>query len=334
MADRVDPWLTVIIVNYNGERFLQGALDSLAAQTEQTFDVILVDNASTDGSLETLKTDHLPRFKLIASEQNLGFAGGNNLAAEQATTPWIALLNPDAAALSDWVAALRAATETHPDVSVFAGATLRMDQPNIIDGAGDAYFGLGLPWRGGFGRPASELPEAGTCFSPCGAAALYRRDVFLSVGGFEERYFCFCEDVDLSFRLRLQGHGCVFWPTAKAYHYGGGSTGKASDFAVRHGTRNRIWTFFRNMPPIALIVLSPFHVLMTLALVFRALFKGELKPTLRGLQEGVFGGQLFAGRRGIQKSRTLSSWQILKTMSWNPVRMLTRKPDVRPFDTH
>ncbi|MEM8636104.1 MAG: glycosyltransferase family 2 protein [Pseudomonadota bacterium] len=331
MSDNPPPWLTVIIVNYNGKRFLQGALDSLSKQTDQEFQVILADNASSDGSLDGLRTDHLPAFELLASDENLGFAGGNNLAAKHATTPWIALLNPDAAAFTNWVAELRHATEVFPNVNVFAGATLNMDRPDIMDGAGDAYFGFGLPWRGGYGRTASEMPSVGTCFSPCGAAALYKREVFLGAGGFPEAFFCFCEDVDLAFQLRLQGETCVFWPDAKAYHVGGGTTGPASSFAVYHGARNRAWTFFRNMPPVALAVLLPFHFLLTAALILRAGARKELRPTLRGLRDAFFTGQLFAGRKGIQARRTVSSWQIMQAFSWSPLRVLGKKPDVRPL---
>ncbi|MEM9669263.1 MAG: glycosyltransferase family 2 protein [Pseudomonadota bacterium] len=326
------PWLTVIIVNYNGGQFLQRALDSLANQTDQDFTLILVDNASTDGSLDNLKTDHLPEFQLISCKENLGFAAANNLAARSATTEWIALLNPDAEAFEDWVAAFRSATTAHPSVSMFAGATLSMETPERIDGAGDAYFGFGLPWRGGFGHSASDMPDAGTCFSPCGAAALYRRDVFLKEGGFDERFFCYCEDVDLAFRLRLRGETCIFWPDAKALHFGGGTSGKASDFAVYHGARNRIWTYFWNMPPLALIGLLPFHLLLNFSLVLRGAIKGELKPTLRGLRDGIWGGHLWSARHTRQARRSVSSWHVLKAMSWNPWIILTRGTDVRPFD--
>jgi len=328
VTDKAASWLTVIIVNYNGKRFLQGALDSLAKQTSRDFDIILVDNASTDGSLDDLNTEHLPSFRLIASPDNLGFAAANNLAAREAKTKWMALLNPDAEAREGWVAAWNRAIQSHPDVSMFAGATLSMADPGIIDGAGDAYFGLGLPWRGGHAQPRSQMPANGTCFSPCGAAALYRRDVFLDAGGFEERFFCYCEDVDLAFRLRLRGQTCIFWPDAEALHYGTG-TSAGSDFAAYHGARNRIWTFCRNMPPIALILLSPLHIVLNVALLLRAALRKELKPTWRGIADAFAGP--FNGRRDAQMGRVLSSLQVLSAMSWNPLRMLARKSDVRPL---
>ena len=326
------PWASVIIVNFNAGKFLQKALDAVAAQTDQDFEIILVDNASTDGSFEGLQLDGFDSLELMALEENTGFARGNNLAAAQAQGEWLILLNPDTEAAPDWLAQFREASEAHPDVSMFAGATLDMAHTDKMDGAGDCYMVAGLPWRGGYQRPRAELPDAGTCFSPCGASAMFRRDVFLGTGGFDERYFCYCEDVDLGFRLRLEGHKCVFWPDAKALHFGSASSGVASAFAIRHGTRNRFWTFVKDMPPLALLFLLPAHLLLTLVLILRAIPQGRVRPTLAGLREGLAGlGTILRSRKTVQARRTLSSLDILKAMTWNPIIAFTRRPDVRPF---
>ena len=332
MSQQPPPWVSIIIVNYNGGAFLQPAIDAVAAQADQDFELILVDNASTDGSLENLRTEHIPNFKLMALEENTGFARGNNLAAAAANSKWIALLNPDTVAQPDWVSEFRAATLAHPAAMMIAGATINMEQPEKLDGAGDCYFVAGQPWRGGYQRSVSELPPIGECFSPCGASALFRRDVFLEAGGFDERFFCYCEDVDLGFRLRLEGQICIFWPQAKIMHFGSGATGVSSPFSVRHGTRNRLWTFVQNMPPLALIFLLPAHLLLTVFLIIRAIPKGVLGPTLAGLSEGVMGiGGALRARKKTQTRRKLSSRQILKAMSWNPLQMLSRKSDIRPI---
>lgn len=326
------PWASIIIVNFNAGAFLQQAVDSVAAQTCTDYELILIDNASTDGSLNGLRTDLVQRFQLIRLECNTGFAMANNLAAKQANGTWLALLNPDATAAPGWLGAFRHATETAPEARMFAGAAVNMSNTNILDGAGDCYFAAGQPWRGGFGRPAHELPEPGTCFSPCGASALLHRETFLDTGGFDERFFCYCEDVDLGFRLRLEGHHCIFWPDALIHHYGGGSSGEQSDFAIRHGTRNRLWTFVKNMPPLALWLLLPFHILMTVLLVLRAIIRRQIKPTLAGLGEALSGiGPVLADRKTVQARRKLSSCQILGAMAWNPLKMLNRRPDVRPL---
>jgi GT2 family glycosyltransferase len=332
MTEANRPWASIIIVNFNAGEFLQPALDAVAAQSDQDFELILVDNASTDGSTAGLQLDQFQSVTFMPLTENTGFARGNNLAAAKARGEWLILLNPDTLAAPDWLSEFRAATRAHPDTSMFAGATIDMTDTDKLDGAGDCYLVAGLPWRGGYQRPATELPKAGTCFSPCGASAMFRRELFLQAGGFDETYFCYCEDVDLGFRLRLEGYECVFWPNAKAAHFGSASSGVASPFAVRHGTRNRLWTFFKNMPPIALIALLPVHFLLTLVLVLRAIPQGRARPTLAGLREGLAGlGTVFKARKAVQARRRLSSFEILKAMTWNPITAFTRRPDVRAF---
>ena len=328
-------WASIIIVNYNAKRFLQDAIDSVAAQIDIPYELILVDNASTDGSLEGLRTDHVSNFKLLALDENTGFARGNNIAAAQARGTWIALLNPDAKAAPDWLQQYQKATEAFPDTPMFGGATISTADPTKLDGAGDCYFFLGIPWRGGYTRPITELPDIGECFSPCGASALYRRDVFLEAGGFDERYFCYGEDVDIGFRLRLQGYRCIFWPDAKALHFGSGTTSVASPFAVHHGTRNRFWMFVKNVPPLAFWILILGHISISAALLVRGTMKGRGAATWSGMKAGILGiGPVWGDRRVVQKRRKVSSITILKAMSWNWGLVRNRKPDVRPVKGH
>lgn len=323
------PWVSILVVNYNAGHFLQKTLDHVATQIETDYELILLDNASTDGSIAALKTDHLKNFKLIALTQNTGFAQGNNIAAKAARGDWIALLNPDTEAKPDWLSAFRRACQTFPEHKMFAGATISTANKDIMDGAGDCYHILGVPWRGGYGRPAEELPEIGECFSACGANALIHRETFLEIGGFDERFFCYCEDVDLGFRFRLEGMACIFWPEALIYHFGSGTTSVASPFSVRHGTRNRLWTFVKNMPPLALIVLLPLHIAINFVFIARAFMKGRGKLTVLGFVDGLKGlGPVYQDRKRVQARRKLTSWQICRQMSWNIVSMLKRKSDI------
>ena len=326
------PWVSIIIVNYNAGAFLQKAIDKVAEQSDQNFELILLDNASTDGSIEALDTQHIQNFKLIKLEENIGFAAGNNLAAKQARGEWIALLNPDTEARGNWLAAFKVAKNTYPETVMFAGATLNTSNPDIMDGAGDCYYGFGIPWRGGYGRPSQEMPEIGECFSACGASALIHKSTFLDIGGFDERFFCYCEDVDLGFRLRLEGHRCVFWPDAVVLHFGSGTTSVASDFSVRHGTRNRLWTFVKNMPPLGLILCLPIHLALTFALLVRGLMAGRGNATWLGLRDGIIGlGPIWASRQHVHARRKLSTWQIWKSMSWRWRTLRERRVDVKPL---
>jgi N-acetylglucosaminyl-diphospho-decaprenol L-rhamnosyltransferase len=326
------PKLSVLIVNFNGGAYVQGALDSLKRQTRRDFEVILVDNDSTDGSVDNLDTRGLPTFTLMRETENHGFARGNNLAAAQARGRWLALLNPDAAAAPDWLDQIEAGAARHRDVTSFACTQISMHAPSRLDGTGDNYLLWGFPWRGGYGRPASERPDEGECFSPCGASAVYRRDVFLAHGGFDERLFCFCEDVDLGFRLRLQGERCIFLPDAVVHHVGGGLSDKVSGFAVRYGTRNRLWVYVKNMPLLALLLGAPIHAAMTAAILMRGLFTGRFSDTWRGLVEGIVGiGPMIEDRQQLQRMRTVRTVDLLSRMAWNPFALLGSKPHIMPI---
>jgi N-acetylglucosaminyl-diphospho-decaprenol L-rhamnosyltransferase len=325
------PQITVIVVNYNGGSFLRGCIASLAAQTYRSFETILVDNASSDGSIDTLveKPDQLT---ILRENKNYGFAGGNNLAARRARGRWIALLNPDAEAAPDWLESMMQAVQERPSHRMVASLQIAMANDSVLDGAGDCYLAFGYAWRGGFGRSAEETPGPGECFAPCGAAALYPRDLFLSSGGFDERYFCYHEDVDLGFRLRLLGERCQFDPRCKVFHAGSGITGRASDFAVFHGARNGVWTYLKNMPSWLLLPTFPVWVVGTIAILLRGLVTGRFRATMRGLVAAFHDlGPTLKARRGLRKQCKASLSDIASALSWNPFRFLLRMPDVRPF---
>ena len=325
---------SVIIVNFNGGDLVQKAVDSLKAQTYRNFEVFVVDNASSDGSLAQLNTDDLPSVHILAEPENHGFAKANNLAAHKAMGQWLVMLNPDAIARPDWLQQIYKGIQSFPDVSMFASAQFNADAPSLMDGAGDNYHVFGIPWRGGYGRAASEMPETGEVFSPCGAGSVFRRQTFLDCGGFDESFFCYCEDVDIGFRLRLLGERCVFLRSAEIMHAGSAISNTISDFALFHGTRNRVWVFLQNMPPLAFgLMLAP-HVASTLYIYLRRgrekVFRQAVKAAFDGWSEA------WARRRKVQKTRRLSSWDILKSMTWNPRLLSQRMTDVRPFrtDTH
>lgn len=323
--------ISVIIVNFNGGHYPNLALRSLAAQTFRDFEVLFVDNASSDGSADKLETDGIPAFKLIRSHENLGFAGGNNLAAKQASGEWLALLNPDAIASPEWLAEVARARVAYKDVKMFASAQYSAANTSVMDGAGDAYLIFGMPWRGGYGRPVKEMPQTDCyCFSPCGAGAFFERRIFLDVGGFDERFFCFCEDVDLGFRLQLLGHDCVFLSQAVIQHYGGHSSDKVSEFATFHGGRNRIWTYVKNMPPFWLIVTLPGHVVLSIYLILHAMMKGKGRSTARAMWAGISGlPELLTHNTWRINRRRTSGWRLLRKMAWNPWKMNARAIHVR-----
>lgn len=326
--------ITVIIVNYNSGARLARCLDHLGRQTFRDFETIIVDNASTDGSLdaalEAAPASLLPRA--VRPGRNLGFAAANNLAASEARGDWLAFLNPDAYPERDWLSALMSAHARYPFADAFGSTQLSADNPAVIDGAGDVVHILGVPYRGHFGWPAEKLPDDGECFAPCAAAALYRRRTFLNLGGFEERFFCYGEDVDLGFRLRLAGGRAVQVKAARVLHEGSGISGRYSDFTVYHGNRNRIWMTFRNMPGALYWPLLPARLLVDFYLCLRAFSIGSGRAYARAMLDGYRGLAAFAeDRRILQRRRKASVADIARALAWSPLKVSRREAVLRPI---
>ena len=316
------PAVRVIIVNYNGGDYLARCVDALSRQDGITWEAVIVDNGSTDGSLDGLHLDS--RFRLIEAGENLGFAAANNLGADGARTRWLACLNPDAFARRDWLATLVAGAEAAG--AKMAGSTqIFADTPDTLDGLGDGYSIYGLAWRMGFGHPVADTPSAPyPVFGPCAAASLYDREMFHRLGGFDESFFCYHEDVDLALRFRRAGGACVQVPDAVVDHVSSGITGRASDFAVYHGTRNRMWTFVKSMPLGGLILFAPLHIAMTLAIMGWSLFRpGRAKPTWRGVWDGLKRvPRVLRARRDVPNTVGLSG--LLPHLAVDPIAVVKR----------
>jgi GT2 family glycosyltransferase len=309
---------TVIVVNWNGERFLDRCLAALLAQTVAPHEIILVDNASSDASLDIVR--RFPSVRLLAQNENLGFARGNNLAikAASAESEWIALLNPDAFPEPCWLEALLSAARDCPAFDVFGSKLVNAADPAGLDGAGDAYHISGRVWRIGHDAPVSSFSEqAREVFSPCAAAALYRRSALLEVGGFDEDYFCYVEDVDLGFRLRLAGYRCLYVPSSVAHHVGSGTTGgQHSDFAVYHGHRNLVWTYMKDMPGLLFWAFLPLHLAMNLATLLVFALRGQGAVMFRAKRDAVLGlPKMWNKRRQVQSNRVVSWRAILRVMA-------------------
>jgi GT2 family glycosyltransferase len=327
------PEISIIVVNYNGGDFLRGCLASLSRQTFRDFETIVVDNASKDDSLSRI-AEAPERMTILRETTNHGFAAGNNLGARHAKGRWLALLNPDAEADPDWLENQLRAVRERPSHRIVASLQISMSDSRVLDGAGDCYLAYGYAWRGGFGRSTRETPQAGECFAPCGAASFFPRDLFLDAGGFDERYFCYHEDVDLGFRLRLLGEACQFDPRCRVRHAGSGITGRASDFAVFHGARNGLWTYLKNMPGRLLLLTAPVWVVGACAILLRGLMTGRFRATARGFGAAFSDlGPALAARAKLKAKRKAGIVSIARSLSWDPFRFLGRRTDVRPFDS-
>jgi GT2 family glycosyltransferase len=317
------PKVTVVIVNWNGGDFLERCLTAMLAQTATPHEIILVDNASSDGSLETAR--RFPLVRLLAQDSNTGFARGNNLAinAAVAGSEWIALLNPDAFPQPRWLEECLLSAQRNPQFDIFGSKLVNASVPLLLDGAGDAYHVSGLVWRIGHGTPAAALHESEyEVFSPCAAAALYRRSALLEAEGFDEDFFCYVEDVDLGFRLRLAGYRCLYVPLSVAHHVGSGTTGgQNSDFSVYHGHRNLVWTFVKNMPGLLFWLLLPLHLVLNLASIIWFAFRGQGRVILRAKRDALIGlPKMWRKRQQIQKSRIASISDIWRVLDKHLIR--------------
>jgi len=314
----------VVIVNWNGGEMLSRVVRGLMQQTLPDFRLLLIDNASTDDSVKQAAR-LCPWMEILPQTSNLGFAAANNLAVRHMDNcDWIALLNPDAVPDPHWLEALLDAAESHPDYQLFGSKQLCFDHPERIDGLGDAYHVSGLPWRIGYGRlfAAQDNLEM-EIFSPCAAAALYRRTAFLAVGGFDERFFCYMEDVDLGFRLRLAGYRALYVPDAQVLHAGSGITRHLDGFALYHGHRNLIWTYFKNMPDALFWRYLLMHCAMNVFTIFYFLLRGQGGVVIRAKWHALQRmPEFWAERRKIQAKKVASNASILRVMQrqWWPKR--------------
>ncbi len=316
--------VSILIVSYKSRDHLPRLFDCLAAQTCQDFETILIDNASPNGTMPDAATSARANI-FVQNDTNTGFAVANNQAAKLAKGDWLIMLNPDAFPQSDWLENLLAASESYPSATAFGSTQLLDENPALLDGAGDVYHAAGIPFRGGYLGPVPADLKDGEAFTPCAAAAMWRADVFARLGGFEEGFFCYCEDVDLGFRHRLAGGRVVQVARARVRHMGSASSGRLSDFAVYHGTRNRLWTFVRCMPALLFWAFLLPHIGATLLLWAHTAWRGAGAAYGRGLRDGISALPLvWQQRRDAQKERTVRLSVLLRQFAWSPLSLLRR----------
>ncbi len=302
------PAIVVVIVNFNAGDLLSATVKGLARQMLPPSRVIIVDNASSDGSAQQAMA-HLPGIELLALEHNVGFAAANNKgAALAANCDWIALLNPDAVPEPDWLLRMSEAIAEFPDVAVFGALLVDMEHPELLDGAGDVLHVGGLAWRHLHGRPCAEAPTGPVeIFSPCAAAALYRRAEWDAAGGLDESFFCYFEDIDLAFRIRLMGGRCLLIPAAVVHHHGSAVTGRESDFTIYHSHRNLVWVWARDMPFPLIVRGLVHHILITLLTFGFYASRGQAGVLARAKRDALAGlPRVLRERRRLQRTRRVS----------------------------
>jgi GT2 family glycosyltransferase len=301
----VSPRVTVVIPNWNTREFLGPCLASLRRQTFGDFETILVDSASKDDSLDFV-AGNFPEVMIIALRENRGFSGAVNAGIEASGSEFVVLLNNDTEQDPGWLAALVRAADSHPEAGLFASKLVDFHDRRVLDGAGDALRLSGLPYRLGHGeRDRGQFDSQAYVFSACAAAALYRRALFEEIGLFDEDFFAYCEDGDLSFRAQLAGYRCLYAPEAIIYHVGSASTGgKRSPTATRLGTRNGLCLLVKNLPAPLVPGYLPFVLAGQLSRLVVTASTSNLRAHLQGLREALnLMPRMLRKRREIQGRR-------------------------------
>jgi GT2 family glycosyltransferase len=332
------PDVSVVIVNYNGRRWIDDCLTAVLSQQDVQPEVIFVDNASTDGSVEYVG-ERFPAVRIVALQENTGFAGGNNAGARAARGRLLAFLNNDTVADGRWLASLRLALDANPDAGLATSRIVYMHDPETVDSAGDAYTRAGGAFKRGHGAMASAYLEPCEVFGACGAAFMIRRKLFEELGGFDEDFFLVYEDVDLSYRAQLRGQRVLYVPGAIVRHAGSASMGTVSRTSVFHGQRNLEWVYVKNTPAPMLLRTLPAHVIYSLAGAAYLATAGRLWTwttakwaALRGLPA------MFRKRRAVQRTRardTTRLWGLMERrwlgQKWREKRFdLGARSDRRP----
>ncbi|MCK5069109.1 MAG: glycosyltransferase family 2 protein, partial [Desulfocapsa sp.] len=233
--------IDIVIPNFNGKVFLRNCLNSLQKQTCTEFSVIVVDNGSTDGSIELLSEEY-PKVKVLSWDENRGFSAAVNAGIDAGSAPLIFLLNNDTELDKHCLDELIATAQAKAGYDFFAAKMLNYHERTSLDGAGDAFLRGGVGYRiGTMETDGNYYNTARQVFGACAGAALYRRDFFDELGLFDEDFFAYLEDVDLNLRANSRGKKCWYVPDARVYHIGSATTGsKINPFTVSLSTRNNL----------------------------------------------------------------------------------------------
>ena len=327
---------SVIIPNLNGAGWLRDSIESIWAQTEQDFELIVIDNGSTDESLEIARSycDN-PRYHLIENSENTGFSHAVNQGIAMAKGEYMALFNNDAFAEPNWLEELLKTAESDPKIFAVSSLMLRYYEPELADDAGDYVTILGFACKRGDGLKASRYQKPCRIFSACGGAALYRKSILDKIGVFDELFFAYYEDVDLSWRANNAGYKNVLCPTAKCYHICGASTGavRYNAFKSQQSGRNSILLPLKNEPLLMLILNILPLALGYLLKCYKFHKQGFGEAWDKGMREAfdlLKNGQL--GKRPF-RLRDLPNYVLMELwMIWNMVPYLWYRLVVVRFD--
>jgi len=311
--------LTIAIVAFNSETVLQQCIDSLAAQSFRKFRVHIVDNGS---AFPVKNYIILPddRFVLINSEINTGYAGGANLGLLNTNTKWVISMNPDVLLSRHCLSRLLDAVNEQPQAAMAAPLLFIPKMGRSIDGFGDVLSIFGIAWRGGYQTSVKleHFKQNVQVFSPCGAMAMYRGDIFRSLGGFDESFFCYLEDVDLGLRINSHGYKAILVPRAHGWHGGNASSKKPSGFIEFHTSKNFVNMIFKSVPIALILPMFVLHLLVFIWLDVRNTQRSEQTARRKGLLQSIRRIPSFMKQRMERKRYPLgASIKVANILSWS-----------------
>ena len=278
--------VSVVIPNYNGIAFLDSVLASLEGQTLKNFEVIFVDNGSSDGSCSFVAGNY-PWVHIIELPENYGFCCAVNEGIKASRAPYVLLLNNDTEVKEDFLEEMTAAIRRHKKAFSCAARMVQYHDRDRLDDAGNFYNALGWSFARGKGKDIHTYEEEEKIFSSCGGAAIYRRKVFERIGYFDEEHFAYLEDTDIGYRARIYGYENWYAPKAVVYHVGSGTSGsRYNQFKTRYSSRNNVYLIYKNMPLFQIILNLPFLLSGFLIKFLFFAAKGMGKEYLAGIKNG------------------------------------------------
>lgn len=278
---------TVIIPNLNGIKYLKNCLESLQTCEETDFPVVVVDNGSTDGSAGLVERE-FPSVTLIRFPENRGFSAAVNAGIRAARTPFVILLNNDTTVEKHFVSFLTNAVKEDGKYFSAGAKMVSMDDPDVIDDAGDYYCAFGWAFARGKGKRRDRYDRRCNVFAACGGAAVYRTDVLKELGLFDEAHFAYLEDIDIGYRARLYGYLNRYEPKAVVRHAGSASSGsRYNEFKIRLSSRNSVYLIGKNMPPLQIALNLPFLLAGFFVKYLFFVKKGFGRLYVRGLCKGL-----------------------------------------------
>jgi len=323
MSASSPPRVAVVIPSWNGRKWLDLVLPSLVAQSYRSFEVVVVDNGSSDGTVEHLR-EAWPAVEVVALESNVGFAAGVNRGIAASRSPLVALVNNDMELHPGFLYALVEALDAEPGAAAATAKMLSFNERDVLDGAGDVlrWSSVAMP-RGRGERDRGQYDRREEVFSACGGAALYRRAAFDEVGLFDEHFFAQLEDVDWGFRARLLGFGCVYVPDAVAYHMGSATTkreGRPDPWFWALPARNNVWLWLKNYPADCLLRYGHLIAVNLLLALYFASRESMAGPQLRAWRDAARGlRRVLRQRREIQSRRRVGRSELEQIIEFEPL---------------